>query len=539
MTTITQDIKTPILVIEDQKEHWKQVKEVLEGSYDLKWLQKDDELEMQNYLALSPEIQIIIVDLYLGNSIREGMQIIEKHLWPANRTAFFIVFSEHLEKKHDEGTPPLLYDACPHIQYINKQKTDNNKLEETCLGNLKKLVDSYYENSSPTLVTPYHNAYGHLSLLPDFEQKKLVGRELTTVRNAFKEPLVISVERLNLCVEASKFFSRAGMTTKNMGIGVFGSCGRLESRVTSDIECTVYFNANNSTETRNRLKLACQFWNRLRLAMTGKGIKWEGANLVENKLLIPEKIEEMTADFSIINNEFIPVIDEVVFDKAAQKSHENILNKTFQLLTEMQPIFNPQYLYELKERVLQKVLELDTLPYVWELITCDAFGDIFKQFSISTHAKRVETSHDLKKFTYRTFHILSTRIELIRLCTLLTDEPTLENFFDRLLVPPLGKLISFYNSLEQEAQKPSNNDQQLQKLLKVLKSVIENHANLIRILGQWNDKETADWQALARKNASSSLENYNKLFNAIEKCDSFESTTKKAPWLCMIETATM
>src|SRR6266849_8010718 len=91
--------KVTILVIEDDAQHAAQIKERLGSTYDIVHLSTVDPVQLYNYKATNPHSQILIVDLVLNTqaNAHEGLETIRYKLWPFDRTAFFIVFSQYLE----------------------------------------------------------------------------------------------------------------------------------------------------------------------------------------------------------------------------------------------------------------------------------------------------------------------------------------------------------------------------------------------------------------------------------------------------------
>jgi hypothetical protein len=528
------DPETPVLVIENEQGEYEQISKVLkENHYTPNKIGKNDLPKIQNYLAIFPNTQIIIVDLHLGNNIEEGWNMIRDHLWPANRTAFFIVFSSHLEENDLEEGPGWCTDG-PPVWLVDKIYNTEGQFTDNCLANLLKVVDKYNSYASPSIQLPNHKFFDALIASAAIESS-LSPAEVTLIKEGLHKPFLLSMDRLGLCVDVTKFFDRAGMLSKNIGVGVFGSCGRMETRPDSDIEFIVFCKTDGANNSNSILKLSCDFWNRLRLNMINqkpKIIECEDGSLLENGLLNINIIKKETADFSVLSNKFIPVLDEIVFEKAINASIENILNKTFQLLTEMQAVFNPKYIRSLKEKSLLAVLRLKSLPGVWDLIALPEFSKIFSQFEISTQNSKIEGPKDLKRFCYRTLHILSSRIELIRIRTFLDNEPSYDLFFDWLLLPPLGKLLSFHTSISEYRKKNPlyEYDKELKDTLRALKNLIVTHAEQIRRIVKWMNNGSEDWNTFAKNFSDDCQKSYDDFFNKLLTIELFDSSAK-IKWL--------
>ena len=109
-----------------------------------------------------------------------------------------------------------------------------------------------------------------------------------------------SAQVLENCVQAASAFNRAGTETINVGIGVYGSYGRLEAREVSDLElCVFYENAeveeSDDTAKADALDLsefiisrfrpadiAANFWNRMAKSVEGTHLHLEDASAFFN-----------------------------------------------------------------------------------------------------------------------------------------------------------------------------------------------------------------------------------------------------------------
>lgn len=508
------ETEIPVLVIEDNDDHWKQIqKELSKGPYISHRLINGDQLKMQNYLALYPHTQIIIVDLELDGIADKGWKIIDNHLWPSNRTAFFIVFSKH----KDEETTIRANKPQANRTFLWKGEGDG-PIEDHILNKLKSLVDECYRISSPELPLPFYDEY---EIAYNFySSSTFQPSDRGKIEKAYFDPICLSVDRLNDCIDIARFFDRAGMLSKNIGIGVFGSCGRMESHRNSDIEIVVFFDPKSDTDDEV-FDFACRFWNRMRFALEGRGYSFEGKSWVEtepSKLLNPKTVYDRTDDFQMIANQLIPVVNIEMFERGKKKCLDQLRNKAFQVLTEMRPIFNPDFIDEMKLTVLQKLCNKD-LPDPDVLIQSSTnFSAIFRQFELSTEEEGIENSVQLKRYVFRTLHILSSQLEMIRLLIYET-EFTNELLIERLLVPPLGKLLDFLDTITRE------DGGQLEE---PLKSLIQNQARLVVFLHKYLDNTEADWGAYVREHVSNLHKEYQSVFNEIDRVTKIR---ERAPWL--------
>jgi hypothetical protein len=243
------DRKVPILLIEDDDRHAEQVKSRLGETYDVVRLTTMDRVELYNYKALRQDSQIVIVDLVLGtqNSPHEGLDAVRNDLWQLDRTTFFVIFSQYLE----ENTLPPLNKFEPHWAFVRKETADID-LNEQCLENLFNVAEHCRECSSPVMATPQYQLQEWLRQLEDYKSpfdpidsgvvRKNIGR---------------SVDILDDLARAAAQYTKAGQQSRQIAIGIFGSCGRLEMRDDSDVECSVYY----SGVTNNIV--ASTFWNRI------------------------------------------------------------------------------------------------------------------------------------------------------------------------------------------------------------------------------------------------------------------------------------
>ncbi len=425
-----------ILLIEDDKEHVTQIKARLGAGYEIAHFESVDDEKLYNYKALNQDSQIIIVDLVLRTAkepdMEEGKKIIQEQLWPIDRTAFFIVFSGYIEEK----TLPPLNTIEPHWTFVRKELDGSGGLTEECLARLNTIVERCKAYSSPALKVPKYEPYDWTNQIDRYQSP--------FDKNSFSEPvrenIVRSVNILNELAQAAAYYIKAGEPSRQLAIGIFGSCGRLEMRGDSDIECSVYYSDLDSQEPYR--KLAVAFWNRITRFMKSKGWRYEGQEKVETS---PTKLLVFTQADEVLQNKFYPVIKRDNLVKADPKQYSQYRNRHFQVLTELRPIFNPDFIFEMKKEIILKNCE--TLDFL-SIVDSPYMEKLADQYSLDAQPETLTEWNDFKRFCYRTLNILALRMALIgkvsfRVKTQLTSDEDWREFLNALCDPGIIKVLRF------------------------------------------------------------------------------------------------
>ena len=526
--------KTPILLIDDNVEHFNQVKEYFgDDKYDWEHFSDFNNIDrIINFKAVNQDNQIVIVDHHLKAS-KNGLEIIRDYLWPSDRTTFFVVFSKFGEKMDEMK----VNEVGPHWTFVLKKFKDikdtcNEELSEECLKQLKNVVDAFCDCCNPHLPTPHQNP--HL-LLEELQQFLRDNKDLNfepRLNNILKNSIIRSSDIIRECADAATVFNRAGELAKNIAIGIYGSCGRLEARPDSDIEFSIFFKSGDDAPYKTK-KLAVISWNRIMNFMRKNKWKFEGNELVDHK--DPSVLSE--GDFpDDLPNRYLPVISIDSLLKKDPQKEPHIRNRHLQILTELKPIFNPELIHDLKYRLISGSSHGNFLK-ISNVVEQIIFENMDSQFLADTVPSNLGTFDSYKKFCYRVLHLLSLRIGLIRIIifedTFLDTKEKCENFFNSLSSPGIHKVVRFATACKHDIKNPAPKDNDIQKLLR---SLIEHYLDIIEHLWQYskdpeqlkaqkrNEEKTEEkgYTNYLRIPAKRCLNDFINVFNKIGEMDSMQ-----------------
>jgi predicted nucleotidyltransferase len=503
--------KLPVLVIEDDSQHANKIQERLGDLFQVEHLTSVDPIQLYNYKAINQGGQIIIVDLVLEtqDDAHEGFRTIRRDLWPLDRTAFFIVFSQYLEDK----TIPSLNRFEPHWAFVKKELSPNNNLSTHCLDNLYRIVEQCADYASPVMETPQYRVSEWTQQVRDYDSRfNLVDSREIVVKNIER-----SVDVLNDLAKAAAQYTKAGRPSKEIAIGVFGSCGRMEMRVDSDIECSVYY----SDDTNNIV--ASTFWNRITRYISSKGWPYEGQEEVENSpsgFLLPSQVGES------FENKFIPLIAKQKFLEADLNVETQVRDRHFQILTELRPIFNPAFILDMKREMILKNCQTPDLRAV---IDSTYMKQIVAQYFMDVQPESFSDWQGLKRFCYRTLNIFA--LQLFFIGRLLPDinlrfqkDEDWNEFFSLLCDPGIVKIIQF----EQECLRAKlSTKKQNRALMAEIQELVRGYFEIYsRFVETQNDERVA-----LRKVAGSTIEHFVNLLEQMKQIELFKPVLNQAKWL--------
>lgn len=509
--------KIPILVIEDEDKHVAQIEKRLGDAYDVEPLKSYDSEQLYNYKALNQDSQIIIVDLVLDteNDVHEGLNAIRDTLWPIDRTTLFIVFSRYIEDK----TLPSLNEVEPHWTFVKKE-VEGDQCNRKCLDNLYNIVESCRRYSSPRLETPLYDPYTWTDQIDRYVGSSQFGK--VSFHNPVRENIIRSVEVLNDLAQAASYYVKAGEQASHLAIVVYGSCGRLEMRNDSDIECSVYY--SNSEPSAN---LAIAFWNRITRHIKMRGFNYEGQQKIEES---PTGLLTSTQADELLQNTFYPVINEHYFLNSKLDKHPHVRNRHFQILTEVRPIFNPDFIFDMKRKMISRYTKRSS--NLAAIVRSQYVVNVVTQFSMDTAPETLIEWGDLKRFCYRTLSVWSLRIALIG--RLRFGDENLKNyrdwqgFFGLLLDPGIIKVVKFANDCNEHVQA---SDTEKEMLIDRLGEFIETYFRITSrfTTGSKNPDELKRDVRLAANHYVDTLEQ-------LKQMRYFRSLLEDIPWLFSIGT---
>lgn len=510
-----------ILLIEDNPKHKQQIKNILEKENKFKIEHLDnagDENFLLNFKSIYFNSQIAIVDLKLRETFSEGFELIENYLWKSDRTTYFIIFTESVAAQNQM----LKTIVTPHWCLIRKEFDDinTNELKESCLLNLKKVVDELYKYSNPYLKMPLYNTTMYLEQINDLANdinNKLFVNKLNRI---VKKSIESSIDLLNKCSEASFGFGRSGMNSLNIGIGLFGSFGRLEARNYSDVEFCCYYAENENTGEMS--ELACIFWNRLSKYLSHKEYKVEGEWLLDDKfgILKHERVP------SLNKSRYLPYLNiQHIIDGDEQKD-QYLRNRILQILTELKPVFNKEFIYDLKYEIITKKISTEPIS-IKDIIKHNFMSDICTQFYLDTKPKEMESFKEGKMFAYRVLHILSIKLFFIGVLEYeeydLKDVKVREEFFDQLSSPSIIRLYFLYKKCKLDK------NPKLKSIVENYESLFQNYIDLIDKIWKLAEIQEQYYPPL-RDDVKDVLKSYLNLIQSIEKYKNFK-TSKSCAWL--------
>lgn len=427
--------KLAVPVIEDDDKHFGSMEKTLKERYELTRFRAMDDRELYNYKALNPESQIVVVDLRLGTDsegpIEEGYKIIERVLWPADRTTYFVIFSEHV----GPGRIPDAFRVNPHWTFVRKELSEG-RLTEQCLNNLSVIMDAFAQYTSPLLETPFYDSFPLIQEVNEYCAAAGLEKGLTSHLDLFRKSLAESTNRLNEMARAAASYAKAGRDTDHLALAVYGSCGRLEMRPESDVEFSFYWDRTAGLECG---ALAVRLWNRMAAHFHQRKWRFEGEEKLGEypKMLLPVE----RADQPLVN-QFFPVIPKQALFETPERA--TLRTRAYQILTELRPAFNPAFFYQLAREVMTK--KMSNSPLVGDVVTSQFFHDMTAQFLMDTALNDKLDWKGVKRYCFRVMNTCALRLALIqfnRQKHQLNSESEWAEFLNILRDPPIVKLARF------------------------------------------------------------------------------------------------
>ena len=471
--------KIPVLVVEDKESDLEAIKTKLGKDYELEHYEFPDDIQLLNYKALKQDNQIVVSDLKLKYKKEEGINIIRKKLWTADRTTFFVIFTEH----HEILDEISFEDIHPNWTVIIKEYSDVEKkhLNDRCLSRLKETVDELHKHSPPLMTTPQFIPYRLQEQMDQFifDQR---GNLKDSLKEYLLEPLIYSVEIMNSTSIACSVFNRAGMDSSQIGIAIYGSSGRLEARKDSDVEFSVYYAGKGPCDLRS---LAVILWNRVMFYCRNYGLKYEGDQLIKGT--DPQLLQDDSNLPNVQIGGYVPIIGaDELFEYA---TNPIVKVRHLQILTEAKPVFNQDFILELKKRLIQSQVDSRRVP---DIVSGSYFPVMCRQYFEATHPEQMAKFKDFKEFCYRVQLLMGLQLFMVQclkdetLSKKLDSDKDWNEFFDYLSSPALSKMIKFYLFVR-DAKGPD--DDERKELLIALFHFIETCLDNIRKLWDYAEQQ--------------------------------------------------
>jgi hypothetical protein len=441
-------------VIENDDRHFQQISEALKGEgYDVVQMKSGRPAVLYNYKALHGENQIVIVDYNLGRTVdsREGRELMRSTLWEVDRAAIFIAFSRYVHEK-DKGDPPDLRSLQPYRVLVPKDVDGQNRITTGSLSELVAVVKKCREIAIPVLEHPRHETYRMAAELEDYLTRSTLGA--TEYPPVVKQRILDSETVLEKLSAAAVHIARGGRRTTRLGIGVYGSCGRLEKRTTSDVEFSVFYDESPGTgEARpdpEVLKLGVTCWNRIAYFCRHNGWDFELQEKIDRK---PGYLQVRDAG-NQLENRYLPVISVGTLLSADLQLQAGVRNRYFQVLTELRPIFNPALFFRLKQ---QMITDRERIAANLSAVAGSAhLRNIMEQFTMDTEPELITSWKQLKRFYSRFMNILACRLALVRDLRYrpreLNSDARWQALFDSLTEPGIMKVARFANTVHADSK---------------------------------------------------------------------------------------
>lgn len=489
----SSDNRIPVLLIEDDPVHQEQIRECLKDAYQVSTLDEYDTYEFLNYKADFPDGQIVIVDLVFPEakdaSPAAGIEKLTTELWPIDRSALFIVYSGFIE----ECMLPSRRAVGPNCSFLEKGPTDSlGLIGAASLSSLRELVDRCRKVSSPVLRKPQVDSYSYYQTIERFiidyelfdraERFEPSDENPVSLPSPYREVFENIRRSTSILAKLTEFatnFAKAGEQCKFVTIGVFGSVGRLEMREDSDIECTVYYSEEEERRDPRRL-FALTFWNRITKYIAKTGREFQGSNRLNQKTRLYDKkfLKDGRA------NEFQPVIkiSDLLPKKKDKAAFSDLMisNRHFQILTEMRPIFNQEFLFDFKKEILQQ--RISPTNDLVSIIGSQNMEDLWSVFLKLTRPKDTSSFSDLKRFTYRLLNVLASKLffigKLQSKATNLNKDGRLAMFLAELSDPGIIKVMRFASHCA-GPRFVGKNEEGYGDLKRTLGELVESYADLL------------------------------------------------------------
>lgn len=546
--------RIPLLIIEDQIDHMNQIKEYLgESEFDFTSFNKVEDEIVYNYKAFNQNNQIAVVDFLIKNSANSGIDIINKILWPSDRSAYFIIFSEHAElflkevgphgteKRHNENFANIFANIGPQMIFIRKIVDDQQKLNQACLSSLKNAIKIYHSMCPPDLYHPWFSPGKVTEILDRYKMANQRNPIEDGWDSATRDSIFHSCKIINNCVSTTIHYNRAGEITCDIGIGILGSFSRLEGHKNSDIEFSVFYLKNKKQYNAEYKKLSLVFWNRLMKHINDQKIKYELSDKVQSNEQGLLRMGDVD-DISLFQATHTPIvcIEDLIDPKGPILSAQKY-NKYYQILAELIPVFNPELFFLLKCEIIKKELELnvDELPPIDVIIRTDFFHKLFTAFLLDTFPEKITTYENYKKFCFRTLNVMGNIIYLIDYIVFEKSKkkpPNPDNspwdlFFKKMSQPGIIKILSFYLNCTEILSAYANEYEPIEEKLSALIINYEKASRKLIEVGDDNNRGN-DWANLLRPMVIAVTKRFIDLLNVMRESRYFKNhITDHADWL--------
>ena len=429
-----------VLVIEDTERHQQQIRDALaKVGFDCHVMDKGDLLHLHNYRALHKRTHVIVVDLNLGGGPDDGMTLIKEHLWPADRSAVFVIYSRTIGEADQPQEKNLLV---PMAAFVPKIVGADGSIIPENLETFVDVVKKAHACAVADVDPAVYDAAPTLAVVREFVDRFGGIKSHYTV---VERSLVRSVGVLNRMAREADSFSKTGSDAYRISIVAYGSYGRMEPRPDSDVEFIILV---DDDDKNSRDALATRLWNRMMSFVESIDLKVEGIKALEDnkvRLLLTSQAGNPTA------NEYVPVLQMSQITNGNSSKHPNLRNRYYQILTEARAVFNPQLFENFKKRSFLQLSAMTMFDPI-SVFAGQFWKKVLIQFELDAVPSVIVNLPDVKKLCYRSMGVVGLRLLLIQNLDLeergpLANEADWVSLFNQMNEPAILKIMRFAMAL--------------------------------------------------------------------------------------------
>ena len=455
-----------VLVIEDTVRHQQQISEALaKVGFACHVVDKGDILHLHNYRALHKQTHVIVVDLNLGGGPDDGMTLIKEHLWPADRSAVFVIYSQLIG---EADQPQEKKSLVPMAAFVPKIVGADGSIMPENLETFVDVVKHAHACAVADVDPAVFDAGPRLAVIREFVDR-FAGNKSHYI--SAEDTLKRSVRVLNRIAREADSFSRTGSDAYRIAIAAYGSYGRMESRPDSDVEFSIFVDDDDGD---SRSDLATRLWNRMMSFVEGIPLKVEGIEVLDTNAI---RLLKKSQAGDPTKNGYSPVLGMSQITKGQTSKHANLRNRYYQILIEAQAVFNPQLFASFRKRSFLHLSGIRSFDPI-SVFAGQFWNEVLSQFQLDAVPTVIVNLTDVKKLCYRAMGVVGLRLLLIQNLDLeergsLAEEADWVSVLDRLSEPAILKMMRFAMAL---------NEKKEQELAELAKSTIQLVSELCGVM---------------------------------------------------------
>jgi predicted nucleotidyltransferase len=252
---------------------------------------------------------------------------------------------------------------------------------------------------------------------------------------------------------------------RQCALGVFGSVGRMEKRVDSDVEFMVLYSGSEHKAE------AITLWNMLATIVKSLGKKHEGeavfgCDLTDEKL--KQHIRNRGGPFP---NAYLPILDSYELAKLSVKKLPHLRDRYFQIATELKPIYNPELIASLRLSMFRK-----SCQSIEELIKSQIMKEMCTSFFHNTQPISLKLLRDVKSTCFRVVFNFVLRLQLLDMLanSEKLNDSDYDHFFAQIGLPTIIKLISIFRNISR------SNEELRREVMKLISDYVKSLGILLK-----------------------------------------------------------